>query len=166
MISENKELLIRKVKVSDAPKLLELIENSGPFVSARSLSDYWLYCRFLSDTCLVAEVAGEITGVVIAIVNQSSSDEAYIQDLAVSPDSREKGLGAGLLAALEKALCDKGCSRVWLTSEPDNSTAMRLWAIAGFQNNVADYQDGDLWVSRDLKGPGKDRVVFEKSLKN
>jgi hypothetical protein len=35
-----------------------------------------------------------------------------------------------------------------------------LWKKFGFENRKADYMENDLWVTKDLKGVGIDRVVY------
>ncbi|RUS63647.1 GNAT family N-acetyltransferase [Pseudorhodobacter sp. E13] len=157
---------IRSLLQDDIQEVRDLISEAGPFVSARTLSDYWLYSRFFSETCLVAEISGEIAGVVVAVLNQvTNSGDCYIQDVAVSSKFRGTGVGKVLMEHLELAVREHGYNKMWLTSEAANSNAIALWRRLGFVNSPADYQENDLWVTRDLKGKGKDRVVFEKSLK-
>ena len=120
---------------------------------------------FFSETCSVAEIFGEIAGVVIAVLNQEAdSGDCYIQDVAVSSKFRGTGAGKVLLEQLELAVREHGYNKMWLTSEAKDSNAIGLWRRLGFINSPADYKQNDLWVTRDLKGKEKDRVVFEKPL--
>jgi hypothetical protein len=54
-----------------------------------------------------------------------------------------------------------GCHRVYLTSEPDNLPAYAAWTSRGFTNTGGDYTTHGIAITKDLKGPGKDRAVFE-----
>ena len=54
--------------------------------------------------------------------------------------------------------------RTWLTSERENEAAVRLWRRLSFVNQQADDGEDGLWVTRDFKGPGRDRVVFAYEL--
>ncbi len=42
---------------------------------------------------------------------------------------------------------------------------MSLWKRLGYVNTEADYQDSGIWLTRNLKGSGRDRAVYELSLK-
>ena len=150
----------------DAEQLLNLFESAGPFVSARTLSDYWLYARLFSSTCLcIRDEHGRPIAAVVAFCDQSPGrNEIYVQDVAVSSTHRKQGLGHELLDALHRRARQWGTERIWLTSEAENTAAMKLWHKLGYTNAPADYQQDGLWISRDLKGPGRDRAVFELRL--
>jgi ribosomal protein S18 acetylase RimI-like enzyme len=149
---------------ADVEALVDLFTVSGPFVSARTASDYWLYARLFSPTCLcVRGDDGRPVAAVLAFPDQSPGvDEIYIQDVAVHPEHRRLGYGELLLDELHRRATDWGVTRIWLTSEPANTGAIRLWAKFGYENPPADYQEADVWLTRDLKGPGRDRAVFER----
>jgi len=102
-------------------------------------------------------------GVLIAYHDQTSPSNIYIQDILVDTNARSQGVAQQLLQALEKAAQTAGRRRLWLTSEPDNN-AVSVWGKLGFDNPPADYELEGVRMTRDLKGPGKDRAVFEKLL--
>lgn len=154
---------IREIEKKDIEAVRKLFEVVSPFVSARSLSDYWLYSRFFSNTCLVASSESNIIGVAIAFINQKKGGEAYLQDLAVVEEARKFGVGMALMDQIIQEVKDSGAENIWLTSEVENSPAMGLWKKIGFTNPIADYEENGYWVSKDLKGTGKDRVVFNLS---
>jgi hypothetical protein len=54
-----------------------------------------------------------------------------------------------------------GCLRVYLTSEPENTAAHATWTSLGFVNVAGDFTVNDVAVTRDFKGPGKDRAVYQ-----
>jgi len=148
---------------ADAEDLLNLFESAGPFVSARSLSDYWLYARLFSSTCLcIRNDDGKPVAAVISFRDQSPTiEEIYIQDVAVSEDHRRKGLAGMLLKALHQKAEEWKVTRIWLTSEAENIGAVQLWQQFGYVNYQADYLKGTVWLTRNLKGPGKDRAIYE-----
>ena len=156
---------VRSLTKSDIPAVLELANKAGPYIRLRGGSDYWLYATLFSDTCLCACEDGEIAGFLCAFQGQSGAEEElYVQDLAVAPAHRNAGIGSALLKELlerAKRLC---VSRVWLTSEPGNDAAMRLWAKFGFTNPEADYRVDGLWITADLKGRGADRAIFQRGI--
>ena len=54
--------------------------------------------------------------------------------------------------------------RIWLTSESGNAQAIKLWEKYGFKNLEVDYLKNGYWVTKDLKGPGRDRIIFALAL--
>lgn len=158
------EICIRSLAKDDLSSILEIVESCGPYISPRTMSDYWLYTELFSNTCLGAFKEDVLVGIALCFLNQAEEEkEAYIQDFAVSPDHRKEGIGQQLLAELIERLSSKVQS-VWLTSEAGNQPAADLWGRFGFVNEKADYLESGLWVTKDLKGPGKDRIVFCKSI--
>ncbi len=63
----------------------------------------------------------------LAHANTSGADVCYLQDLFTAPDSRGRGVGAALIAAVVDWARARGCSRVYWTTHETNSTARRLY---------------------------------------
>lgn len=59
--------------------------------------------------------------------------DAFLTELFVRPTRRQEGLGARLLAAVTSALRDGGARAVTLLVSPENGSARRLYARAGFE---------------------------------
>ncbi|HXA27579.1 MAG TPA: GNAT family N-acetyltransferase [Candidatus Angelobacter sp.] len=85
---------------------------------------------------LVAEVGGEVVGHVEAIMRR---DEAagftgtYVDELAVSPSWRGRGVGTALMAAVEEWARGKGALSVALDHLHTNEGAHRLYERLGFR---------------------------------
>ncbi|MGL5809602.1 MAG: GNAT family N-acetyltransferase [Nocardioides sp.] len=157
-----KRLVPESIREADAEDLVALFGGAGPFVSARQLSDYWLYARLFGSTCLCLRIEGRPIAVVIALRDQSNgAHEIYVQDVAVAPEYRRRGYAVTLLDELRRRAGGWGIRRLWLTSEAANTDAVRLWTTLGYVNTKADYQQDGLWLTKDLKGPGRDRAVFD-----
>jgi [ribosomal protein S18]-alanine N-acetyltransferase len=60
-------------------------------------------------------------------------DEMHINNLAIHPDSRERGLGRRLLAGVLAAAYGMGVRRATLEVRRSNRAAQRLYAAAGFR---------------------------------
>lgn len=136
-----------------------------PYVRVRTHSDYWLYSRLFSSTCPVALLDGQVTGAVIAFRSQDDPADVYIQDVTTHPDHRRKHIAARLLATVRERAIAWGCRRLYLTSEPDNTAAHATWTRLGFHNPPSDHLADGVWVTRDFKGTGKHRAVYELHLR-
>ena len=91
-------LQVESLSEKDIVDLKEMFDKAGPFVSARGISDYWLYARLFNNTCIVVKDNGVLMGVLLAFCDQTKSyKEIYIQDVAVLPEYQNKGVGTLLL---------------------------------------------------------------------
>ncbi|WP_330230283.1 GNAT family N-acetyltransferase [Nocardia sp. NBC_00508] len=138
---------------------------SSPFISARTLSDYWLYAKLFSSTCPIA--IGEdntITGAVIAFRSQNDPTDVYVQDVMTHPQHRQRGVARALLHSVRSQAEKWGCERLYLTSEPDNHAAHASWTTLGFVNVPGDHETNGISVITDFKGPGRSRAVYELPL--
>ncbi|MEN8907381.1 MAG: GNAT family N-acetyltransferase [Clostridiales bacterium] len=159
------KVTIGSLNTDDITALRELFKNSGPYVTQRGTSDYWLYTRLFSNTCLGAKDGENLIGALLSFCDQTKSNtELYIQDIAVSPQNQGHGVGESLLKEIIHRTKFVGITKIWLTSEAENDKAIQLWLKYGFENKKADYIKDDLWVTRDLKGPGRDRIVYSLDL--
>jgi ribosomal protein S18 acetylase RimI-like enzyme len=98
---------------------------------------------------------------IVAFRGQDDPDELYIQDVAVGRGFRQQGYGRLLVEDVITTAKSWGIGRAWLTSEAENTAARDAWRRMGFVNLPADRQINGIWVTPGLKGPGRDRTVFE-----
>jgi ribosomal protein S18 acetylase RimI-like enzyme len=144
--------------------VFSLFANAGPFVRQRGESDYWLYARLFGDTCFVANAENQIVGALISFIDQTTDfKEIYVQDVAVHPNWRKKGVASCLMRTLFGRISEQRLARMWLTSEAENISARRLWKKFGLENVMGDYEKDGVLITRDLKGPGRDRAVYVKA---
>jgi GNAT superfamily N-acetyltransferase len=146
------------------PQVYALMELGEPYVRVRTHSDYWLYARLFSSTCPIALVGDDLAGAVIAFRSQDDPEDVYIQDVMVHPAHRRRGVARELLGAVQDRAAAWGCERLYLTSEAENTAAHRSWLSMGFINAPGDRIENGVAVMTDLKGPGKDRAVYELDL--
>ena len=85
-----------------------------------------------SAFCLVAEEpAGEMAGLLAATL---AASEAEVQNLAVAPEKRRRGLASSLLtAALERLAAAGAQSSVWLEVRESNQEAIAFYERHGFR---------------------------------
>lgn len=87
--------------------------------------------RWGSAFCLVAEEpAGEIAGLLAAAL---AAGEAEVQNLAVVPEKRRRGLASTLLAAALERLSAAGAQSVWLEVRESNQEAIAFYERHGFR---------------------------------
>jgi ribosomal protein S18 acetylase RimI-like enzyme len=158
-------LIIKHLQTDDIAAVEQLISQSGPFVRPRTASDYWVYAELFSSTCPVAIDHGELVGAIIAFRSQEKPGEIYIQDVAVHPAHRRRGVTHALMDALHQRATAWGGERIYLTSEPENTAARATWPALGFVNVPGDQTIDGVSVISDYKGPGKHRAVYELIIK-
>ena len=119
---------IRRARTADGRRLVPL--------ERRCFSDPWTAEAFEEMFAspfgrgFVAERLGEIEGYLVA---RSVAGEAEILNLAVAPEVRGQGLGAGLLQAALECLIEAGAREVFLEVREGNLTAQTLYQRRGFR---------------------------------
>lgn len=87
---------------------------------------------------LVAEdpVSGACVGMVsvqLVISTSQGGYSAWLEDLYVLEAYRSKGVASALLEALQRWCLDKGCRRVQLLADRDNTGALAFYDIAAYE---------------------------------
>jgi GNAT superfamily N-acetyltransferase len=160
-------VLVHVTPLSNAliPGVITLMELGAPFIHPRTYSDYWLYAQLFSSTCPVAIIDHAIAGAVIAFRSQEDPTDVYIQDVITHPDHRRAGVAHTLLDHVRTRANHWGCTRIYLTSEPNNSPAHAAWTSLGFTNLPGDHTINGISVITDYKGPGRHRAVYQLTLR-
>ncbi len=81
----------------------------------------------------IAEENAKLSG--FAIVDWATVPKgtvAYIQTIEVHPESRRRGIAAGLLNRAENSARAAGATAIWLHVDVENSAAIRLYESRGF----------------------------------
>lgn len=88
--------------------------------------------RFLRrnpDTCFVAQMSGDIVGVIMA---GHDGRRGFIYHTAVSPDHRRQGIASALVDKAMAALKDEGITKAALVVFERNEDGNRFWEKQGF----------------------------------
>jgi len=141
---------VAPMRSAGVPEVIAAMRHGRPWLPEGT--DYWLWHECFGDTSFLARADGTPVGGVLACLNQASPKDLYIDQVAVDPAWRGRGITKALIEAVEAAGRSRGCARLWLCTDPLNP-AVRAWSPLGFAS---------LGVRRDFKGPGKDREIFEK----
>ena len=86
--------------------------------------------RVLRARALVAEVAGEVVGLVHYLFHRSTTrlhDVCYLQDLFTAERHRGRGVGRRLIEAVYDAAREAGSSRVYWHAQTTNAAGRALY---------------------------------------
>lgn len=116
---------LRKPMATDGAEIWGLVRSCAP------LDENSLYCNLLQadhfrDTCVVAEMNGDIVGWVSGFVAPSDPETFFVWQVAVADTARGMGLGLTMLRHLvDRPECN-GISRLQTTITADNEAS---WAL-------------------------------------
>jgi len=131
------KITFRKPVAEDGARVWELIRACKP-LDENSMYCNLLQCDHFADTCIVAELNGDIVGWISAYLVPSAPDTLFIWQVAVSDKARGQGLGRRMIAALLDRQECAGVRRIQTTITRENAAS---WALfSGFAARA----DGDL----------------------
>jgi L-2,4-diaminobutyric acid acetyltransferase len=124
-------LRFRPPSVDDGPALWRLVIDVGT-LDRNSSYTYLLLCRDFSETCIVAERAGELLGCVTGYRPPAQPDTLFVWQVGVAERARGQGLAGRLL---DRLLLSDGCRDVRFletTVTPSNAASHALFrSLAG-----------------------------------
>jgi ribosomal protein S18 acetylase RimI-like enzyme len=124
---------IREFKTADYPQVIALWESSGLVMSrSDTLESLTKQLERDADLFLVAKENKRIVGVVLG---RWEGRRGWINRLAVAPDRRHKKLGSLLVTEVEKRLKAKGCEKVNLLIDGDNSGVQAFYQQSGYNRD-------------------------------
>ena len=117
---------LRKPLATDGAEIWELIRSCKP------LDENSLYCNLLQtdhfrDTCVLAELDGDIVGWVSGYVLPYDPETFFVWQVAVSEKARGMGLGAKMLAHLINRPECEGVTGVQTTITADNEASWSMF---------------------------------------
>ena len=126
--------MIRPATRADAGAVLALWERARSLEASVPDDQEAVEAAVEHGALLVAEVAGEVVGTVIAAWDGWRGN---IYRLAVAPEHRRRGLGLALVEAAEARLRAVGAPRVTALVAREEADAVALWRAAGYGDDAA-----------------------------
>jgi L-2,4-diaminobutyric acid acetyltransferase len=140
-------ILYRVPRLEDGVGIHSLVRDSKP-LDLNSLYSYLLLTAHFQDTCVVAELRGEIVGYISAYVHPKSSDTLFVWQVAVSGLVRKQGVGISMLEHLLKRPSLSSVRMLETTVNPSNTGSARLFKA----------------LARRLGAPCRTSVFFSREL--
>lgn len=118
-------LTFREPSKDDGPEIWELVRACKP-LDENSMYCNLIQCDHFRDTCVVAEIKGEIVGWVSAYLLPEDCETLFVWQVAVSEKARGTGLGSQMLDKLLRRKACKSVKRLQTTITQDNAAS---WAL-------------------------------------
>jgi GNAT superfamily N-acetyltransferase len=131
--------LIARATRQDIPEIALLLANAFASFESQYTPEAFtttivgvaeFHARWDQGSVWLARREGMLLGTVSAVPGQA---ELYIRSMAVAPEARGLGIGARLLNAVEAYAQAHALPRLYLSTTPFLSAAIRLYTAAGFQ---------------------------------
>ncbi|MCO6383447.1 diaminobutyrate acetyltransferase [Oceanicola sp. 502str15] len=117
--------MLREPVAEDGADIWELVRACKP-LDENSMYCNLIQCDHFKDTCVVAELDGDVVGWVSAYVLPNDPETLFVWQVAVSAKARGTGLGTKMLGSLlEREVC-AGVKRMQTTITADNKAS---WAL-------------------------------------
>ena len=123
-------LILRDYRDSDFEALWRLDQECFPPALAYSHTELRGYIHRPSSVTVVAELAGEVAGFIVA--ERGGQKVGHIITLDVRAQARRTGLGSKLMAAAEERLRAMGCSSILLEVAVSNTAAIAFYHRHGY----------------------------------
>lgn len=133
-LREQAPVVFRPARAEDGQAMWALVKEMGG-LELNTAYFYILYCIDYADSCVVAEVNGELAGFVLGHRPPQRQDSVFVWQVGVAPWMRKQGLAGRMLDAL---LNQQPSSVRWLeaTVSPDNQASRSLFRALARRRNT------------------------------
>lgn len=124
-------MLIRSFRLGDYSAIMRIWQETGLDRSdSESLDALAKQLSWDSELVMVAELDGEVVGVVVGTIDGTY---AYFYRLAVLPRCQGSGIGRKLVEALENRFRQRGVHRVLIMVNQDNPGVLPFYYALGYE---------------------------------
>lgn len=121
---------LRVPQAEDGAAIWDLVQNCKP-LDENSMYCNMIQCDHFAETCVVAELNGDVVGWISAYVLPNDPETLFVWQVAVSEAARGAGLGALMLQAISnREVCDD-VTRIQTTITSDNEASWALFRKFG-----------------------------------
>lgn len=116
--------VFRQARAEDGARMYQLVKEMGG-LELNTAYFYVLFCIDFADTCVVAEVGGELAGFVLGHRPPARPDTIFVWQVGVAPFMRKRGMARRLLDAFHQHNPDAR----WLEASvtPGNTASRKLF---------------------------------------
>lgn len=148
---ENKgifQVRVREAEACDLPDLLQLYcqlnNNSAKQLSLEQAENIFLRIGNYPDYCIyIAEHEGQVVGTFALMVMESLGhmgiSSAILEDVVVSEQYRDLGVGQQMMSSATATAQQKGCNKLFFSSGMTRSDAHRFYENLGFKQHGYSY---------------------------
>jgi GNAT superfamily N-acetyltransferase len=130
------KLLVREARPSDAPRLVELIEELGPEIDEKTVRANLAALRKAGELPLVATLDKTVVGLVgrhAMVTIHRPAPVGRIPILIVTAEARGQDIGRMLVEAVEQWCRKRGCAIVEVTSNDRRGDAHAFYRHLGYE---------------------------------
>ena len=145
--ADRQDILLRRPTPEDGAAVHALIKSSPP-LDLNSTYAYLLLCHHFAETCVVAELDGQLVGFVSGYIPPAQTDTFFVWQVAVHSYARGRGLGTSMLRYLLQSQHIGHIRYLDTTVSPSNQASRAMFAH----------------LARDLETVISEQPLFPKSL--
>ncbi len=121
---------LRVPQAEDGAAIWDLVQSCKP-LDENSMYCNMIQCDHFAETCVVAELNGDVVGWISAYVLPNDPETLFVWQVAVSEAARGSGLGALMLQTISnREVCDD-VMRIQTTITADNEASWALFRKFG-----------------------------------
>jgi L-2,4-diaminobutyric acid acetyltransferase len=156
---------IRKTREGDFLKVHEFVEKCDVLVTHPE-HFYKIILRYFGDSCFLAEKQGNVIGFLMGFFSQKTPSTYFLWQIGTDASMRREGIGKKLITYAEQDLKKRGCTRIELTIDPENTISKNLFEKLGYENisnkEGKTIQVKDTTAVKDYYKPGRHFILYEK----
>lgn len=141
---------IRKPAVDDGFPIYQLIKRCPP-LDLNSAYLYLLQTTHFADTCVLAELDGQVSGFLSGYIKPGTEDTFFLWQVAVGDELRGQGMARQLMDAVLAGEACKGVRYLETTITPDNQASWGLFR-AFARDRKAELNNQVMFTSEQLGG--------------
>lgn len=131
---------LRQPTAEDGAAIWELVRSCKP-LDENSMYCNTIQCDHFAETCVVAEMNGEVVGWISAYVMPNAPDTLFVWQVAVSEKARGMGLGVLMLQSITNRPACEDVMRLQTTITSENDASWALFRKFGrLQHSKLDVQ--------------------------